>query len=169
MDGQRKRPSWDEYFMNIAHDVAMRSNCLRRSIGAVIVKGRNIVSTGYNGTPVGVRNCFDGGCPRCQSDAPSHTGYDTCICVHAEENAIAFAARHGTAANGSVMYTTLRPCLGCLKLCIQAGIREVVYGESYEYEGELEAVYHQLVEEAGLRLRLLKLEQRRPGEKNGSA
>ncbi|MBC8493091.1 MAG: dCMP deaminase family protein [Chloroflexi bacterium] len=160
MDGPRKRPSWDEYFMTIAYDVASRSNCLRRSVGAVIVKGRNIISTGYNGTPIGVQDCFDGGCPRCQSDAPSHTGYDTCICVHAEENAIAFAARHGTQADESVMYTTLRPCLGCLKLCVQAGIREIVYSEGFQYEEELEVVYRQLVEEAGLRMRQLKLERK---------
>lgn len=155
MDGPRKRPSWDEYFMNIAYNVATRSNCLRRSVGAIIVQDRNIISTGYNGTPVGVRNCFEGGCPRCQSDAPSHAGYDTCICVHAEENAIAFAARHGTATDGSTMYTTLRPCFGCLKESIQAGIREIVYAESHKYERELEIVYRQLAEDAGIRLRQL--------------
>lgn len=155
---KRTRPSWDEYFMNIAYDVAKRSNCIRRTVGALIVKDRNILSAGYNGTPIGVRNCFEGGCPRCQSDIPSLAGYDTCICVHAEQNAIAFAARHGTATDGATLYSTLRPCLGCLKEAIQAGIKEIVYAESIEYPEEIEVTYRNLVEEASIRLRQLKIQ-----------
>ena len=148
-----KRPSWDEYFLAIAGDVSNRSNCCRRQVGAVIVKGKAIISTGYNGTPIGVKNCFEGGCLRCQSEAQPGEGYDTCICVHAEENAIVLAARYGASTDGGVMYTTLRPCLGCVKEAIQAGIKEIVYRQDDRYEAELEEAYRNLVQEAGLRLR----------------
>jgi dCMP deaminase len=148
-----ERPSWDEYFMRIAHEAARRSNCIRRQVGAIIVKDRAIISTGYNGTPMGVRNCCDGGCLRCQSEAEPGEGYDTCICVHAEENAIVLAARHGTATDGSTLYSTLRPCFGCIKSAIQAGIKEVVYDGDFAYPSELESVYSSLVLEAGIRVR----------------
>ena len=82
------RPGWDEYFMEIAQVVAKRSNCSRRQVAAVIVKDNHLLATGYNGTPRGVRNCFDGGCPRCAGHAPSGTSLDECLCVHAEQNAI---------------------------------------------------------------------------------
>jgi len=148
-----QRPGWDEYFTNIAREAAKRSNCIRRQVGAIIVKDRAIISTGYNGTPMGVTNCCDGGCLRCQSDVPPGEGYDTCICVHAEENAIVLAARHGNSTNGGVLYSTLRPCFGCVKLCIQAGIKEIIYDQDFKYEPELEAAYEALVLEAGLRMR----------------
>ena len=148
-----KRPSWDEYFMNIAHEAAKRANCIRRQVGAIIVKDRIIVSTGYNGTPMGVTNCFDGGCLRCLSDAAPGEGYDTCICVHAEENAIVLAARHGASTSGAILYSTLRPCFGCIKLCIQAGIKEVIYDQDFRYEPELEETYAALILEAGLAMR----------------
>ena len=154
-----KRPSWDEYFMNIGHEAAKRANCIRRQVGAIIVKDRIIVSTGYNGTPMSVRNCFDGGCLRCLSDAAPGEGYDTCICVHAEENAIVLAARHGASTNGAMLYSTLRPCFGCIKLCIQAGIKEVIYDQDFRYEPELEETYAALILEAGLAMR-----QHRPSE-----
>lgn len=154
-----ERPSWDEYFMGLARHAATRSNCSRRSVGAVIVVGKSIVSTGYNGTPMGVRNCYDGGCARCASDVPSGQGYDTCICVHAEANAMLLAARHGTAIEGGTLYSTYRPCFGCLKESIQAGIKEIVYLLGSPYEGDLEATYQGLKEEAGLRFRQLRTEQ----------
>lgn len=152
-----KRPGWDEYYLGIARAVAVRSNCVRRQVGAVIVVDNAIIATGYNGTPVGVRNCCDGGCPRCASEAPSGAAYDSCICVHAEQNAIVFAARHGNATQGGTLYTTLRPCFGCLKESIQAGIREIVFAEPFAYDGELEEVYQRLVEESGIRLRRVEL------------
>jgi dCMP deaminase len=139
--------------MNIAHEAAKRANCLRRRVGALIVRDHIIVSTGYNGTPIGVRNCFDGGCLRCQSNAAPGEGYDTCICVHAEENAIVLAARHGASTNGSVLYSTLRPCFSCVKLCIQAGIKEVIYEEDFCYVPELEKTYAALIREADLDMR----------------
>jgi dCMP deaminase len=147
------RPSWDEYFMKIAEDASTRSNCLRRKVGALIVKQRNIISAGYNGTPIGVKNCFEGGCPRCQSDVEPGQGYDTCICVHAEANAILLAARHGNATDGGVLYTTLRPCFSCLKEAVQAGIREIVFEGGEAYEGPLEDAYQMLVRDSGLTLR----------------
>lgn len=147
------RPGWDDYYLAIARAVASRSNCRRRHVGALIVVDKAIIATGYNGTPVGVRNCVDGGCPRCKSSAPPGQGYDTCLCVHAEQNAIVLAARHGNATDRGVMYTTLRPCFGCAKEAIQAGIREVVYGQKDAYEKVLERHYQRLIVEAGLVLR----------------
>ena len=121
------RPDWDTYFMDIAHVVKTRSNCTRRNVAAVIVKDRRIISTGYNGAPRGVRNCNEGGCPRCASDAPSGTALGDCICSHAEENAITQAAYHGISTKGATIYVTLSPCLMCSKMIINAGIREVGY------------------------------------------
>jgi dCMP deaminase len=148
-----ERPGWDEYYMAIAHTVSTRSNCLRRRVGALIVVDKAIIATGYNGTPMGVQDCCDGGCPRCASDAPPGAGYDTCVCVHAEQNAIVLAARHGNATNGGVLYATLRPCFGCAKESIQAGIREIVFDEPYEYGAGLEEAYRRLIAESGMRLR----------------
>jgi dCMP deaminase len=152
------RPGWDEYFMTIAHDVARRANCSRRQVGAIIVKGRSIVSTGYNGTPMGVRNCFDGGCIRCASTVASGQAYDTCICVHAEANAMLLAARHGTAIEAGILYSTLRPCFGCLKESLQAGIQEIVYDVDMPYQDDLEEAYQGLLHEAGIIMRQLKRE-----------
>src|SRR5262245_64316929 len=139
--------------MSIARTVASRSSCIRRRVGALIVVEKAIIATGYNGTPMGVRNCDEGVCPRCASDAPPGAGYDTCVCVHAEQNAIVLAARHGNATNGGILYATLRPCFGCAKEAIQAGIHEIVFGEPYAYERELERHYRRLIRESGLRFR----------------
>ena len=145
-----ERPGWDEYYMGIARAVATRSNCIRRRVGALVVVEKAIIATGYNGTPMGVANCSDGGCPRCASDAPPGAGYDTCVCVHAEQNAIVMAARHGNATNGGTLYATLRPCFGCAKESIQAGIREIVFDEPYEYGAGLEEAYRRLIAESGM-------------------
>jgi len=129
-----KRPGWDEYFMNIAEVVASRSNCSRRNIGAIIVKDRRIICTGYNGTPRGVKNCNEGGCPRCSSDVPSGENLGECICCHAEENAIVQAAYHGVSVKDSSIYTTYSPCLLCSKMIINAGIKEVIYLNRYKFD-----------------------------------
>ncbi len=126
-----ERPGWDRYFMNIAEVAASRSNCCRRQVAAVIVKDRRLISTGYNGTPRGIVNCCDGGCPRCNSDAPSGTNLGECLCSHAEENAIVQAAYHGIAVKDSILYTTYSPCLLCAKMIVNAGIVEVIYRELY--------------------------------------
>lgn len=144
-----QRPDWDTYFMDIAHVVGTRGNCSRRRVAAVVVKDRRIISTGYNGTPRGVKNCMDGGCARCASNAPSGSGLGECICSHAEENAITQAAYHGISTKGATIYVTLSPCLTCSKMIINAGIREVVYGGDYAFTAQTE----QLLKEAKVRCR----------------
>jgi dCMP deaminase len=117
--------------MRIAEVVASRSNCSRRQVAAVIVKDQRIISTGYNGTPRGVKNCFEGGCPRTSSNSSSGSDLGNGICNHAEENAIIQAAYHGVSIKDSTLYCTLSPCLLCAKMIINAGIREVVYETEY--------------------------------------
>jgi dCMP deaminase len=136
--------------MDIAWAVSSRSNCLRRPVGALIVVDNRIISTGYNGTPFGVKNCTDGGCPRCSSNAPRHYGNETCLCVHAEQNVMVLAARHGTATDGATLYVTLRPCFGCLKEAIQAGICKIIYDQPFYYREKMERVYQTLVKEASI-------------------
>ena len=136
----KKRPGWDEYFMDIAKVTASRSNCCRRHIGAVIVKDHRIISTGYNGTPKGVKNCNEGGCPRCASDAPSGEKLGECICCHAEENAIVQAAYHGVSVKDSSIYTTFSPCLLCSKMIINSGIKEVIYLNLYRFDQKTKAL-----------------------------
>ena len=133
------RPSWDEYFMEIAQVVAKRSNCTRRHVAAVIVKDRHILSTGYNGTPHGTKNCFDGGCPRCSGHAESGTHLDECLCVHAEQNAISFAAKNGIATQGADVYVTWSPCVHCAKVIVSAGIKKVFY--KYTYDRSQEGIF----------------------------
>lgn len=136
------RPDWDHYFMKIATVVATRGNCLRRQVAAVIVKDQRLISTGYNGTPRGVKNCFEGGCERCAGDAPSGTSLGECICCHAEENAITQAAYHGIALRGATLYSTLSPCLTCAKMIINSGIQEVVYENEYEFSVQTRTLLH---------------------------
>jgi len=126
-----ERPSWDEYFMKIAQVASMRSNCIKRKVGAVIVRDKRIISTGYNGTPRGTKNCNEGGCPRCNSLASSGTRLDECLCSHAEENSITQAAYHGTSVRDGTLYTTFAPCLMCTKMIINSGIVEVVFNLDY--------------------------------------
>jgi dCMP deaminase len=145
--------------MSIARVVARRGNCRRRQVAAVIVKDRRVIATGYNGTPRGVRNCFEGGCRRCASDAPSGANLDECICAHAEENAITQSAYHGIGVRDSVLYCTLSPCLQCARMIVNAGIREVVYEDVYEFSRQTRA----LLREAGVRCRRL------PPPRNGTA
>jgi dCMP deaminase len=136
-----KRPCWDDYFMNIARVIKTRGNCLRRQVAAVIVKDRRIISTGYNGTPSGIRNCYEGGCPRCASKVRSGRDLDQCICAHAEENAIIQAANYGVALRGAVLYCTDSPCLLCAKMIISAGIKSVIYEKEYHYGAQVKALF----------------------------
>lgn len=117
------------YFMGIALAVRERADCTGSRVGAIIVVDRRIVSTGYNGTPENMPNCTEGGCHRCANRElyPPGTGYDLCICVHAEQNALLAAARFGIAVQGSTVYTTMRPCFGCTKEMLQAGVHAVYY------------------------------------------
>lgn len=146
---KQSRPDWDAYFMGIAKVVALRSNCIKRKVAAVIVKDKRIISTGYNGTPRGVVNCNEGGCPRCNSIDVSGKSLDECLCSHAEENSIVQASYHGVTIKESVLYTTFSPCLTCTKMIINAGIREVVYNVEYP----MSETSMKLLEQAGVSLR----------------
>lgn len=128
--------------MDIAVVVAKRGNCRRRQVAAVIVKDRRIISTGYNGTPRGVKNCCEGGCERCATDAPAGANLSECICSHAEENAITQAAYHGIALRGASLFCTLSPCLTCAKMIINAGIQEVVFENEYEFGEQTRDLLH---------------------------
>ncbi len=151
-NSQFDRPDWDHYFMEIAHVAARRSNCGRRQVAAVIVKDHRIISTGYNGTPRGIKNCYEGGCPRCNNDEiKSGDNLGDCICSHGEENAIVQAAYHGIAVKGSTLYTTYSPCLLCAKMIINSGIIEVVYHERYS----IDDMSMHLLKQAGIIIRAL--------------
>lgn len=145
----RLRPGWDTYFMALASLAAQRSNCMKRRVGCVLVgRERRVISTGYNGTPRGIRNCADGGCPRCNAGHDSGLGLATCLCIHAEENALLEAGRERI-RDGAVLYCDTCPCLTCsIKIC-QVGISEVVYAQGYSMDQEAAAVFVQ----AGVRLR----------------
>ncbi len=157
--GKDPRPSWDEYFMEIAAVVARRSNCLRRSVGAVIMKDNHILSAGYNGTPKGVKNCFDGGCPRCAGKVASGTHLEECLCTHAEQNAICQAACHGNSIAGGTIYITISPCLTCAKLIINSGLKEVVYGGDYAFLDTVKKMF----KAAGVKHRKFQVENRKGG------
>lgn len=128
---KKTRPGWDEYFMGIARVASLRSNCIKRKVAAVIVKDKRVIATGYNGTPRGIKNCCDGGCPRCLSFGPSGEGLGECLCSHAEENAIVQSAYHGVNIKGATLYTTFSPCLICTKMILNSGLAEVVYNAAY--------------------------------------
>jgi len=149
-----QRPNWDEYFMNIAKVVASRSNCIKRKVAAIIVKDQRVISTGYNGTPRGTRNCNEGGCPRCNGLATSGTNLDECLCSHGEENAIVQASYHGVSVKDSIIYTTFAPCLMCAKMIINSGIREVIYNMDYP----LNESAFRLLGEAGIFVRKLRVD-----------
>ena len=141
------RPGWDEYFMEITHLVAKRSTCLRRQVGAVLVKDKNILATGYNGAPSGVAHCLDVGCLREQLQIPSGERHELCRGLHAEQNAIIQAAKHGTNINGAILYCTTMPCIICSKMVINAGIKRVVYEGGYPDELAAE-----MIREAGVQV-----------------
>jgi dCMP deaminase len=149
-----QRPNWDDYFMNIAKVVSSRSNCIKRKVAAIIVKDKRVISTGYNGTPRGTRNCNEGGCPRCNSLAASGTNLDECLCSHGEENAIVQASYHGVPLKDAIIYSTLAPCLLCAKMIINSGIREVIFNMDYP----LNESAFRLFQESGVFVRKLKVD-----------
>ena len=126
------RPDWDEYFMEMARLAARRATCLRRSVGAVLVKDRQILATGYNGAPRDIAHCEETGCLRQQQDVPSGERHEICRGVHAEQNLVAQAAFHGVKAEGAAVYCTNQPCVICVKLLINAGVKEIYYSEGYD-------------------------------------
>jgi dCMP deaminase len=144
------RPSREQYFMLLAVATRERANCLRRHVGAVLVADQRIIATGYNGTPTGFPNCDEGGCHRCANpdDYAAGRGYDVCICVHAEQNAVLQAAKLGYSVQGSACYSTLRPCFGCLKELYQAGVTSIRYLNAWTPSDPVEAgAYDALLEE----------------------
>lgn len=130
-DEAMTRPSWDAYFMELTDVVAKRSTCLRRQIGAIIVRDKHILTTGYNGAPAGIKHCFEAGCLREQHHIPSGERHELCRAIHAEQNAIIQGALHGIGLGGSTLYCTNHPCVLCAKMLINAGIKKVVYRHDY--------------------------------------
>jgi len=139
-------PERDEYYLALAFAAARRANCRGRKVGAVLVKGDRVIATGYNGTPEGLPNCLDGGCLRCADrDAfNAGTGYDLCICVHAEANALLTAGRYGAPTDGSIVYTTDQPCFSCSKELIQAGVSKVYYARTWAPDPRVADDYRRL-------------------------
>ena len=144
----KHRPTWDEYFIAITKQVATRSTCLSRKVGAIIVKDKRILTTGYNGAPRGVKSCIEiGRCMRQDMDVPSGQRHEICRALHAEQNAVIQAAYHGVQIAGSDVYSTTQPCILCAKMLINAGIKKIYYYEEYPDYFALE-----LLEEAGVEL-----------------
>ena len=143
----RRRPSWDEYFLQLAAQASTRSTCLRRQVGAVLVRDKRVLATGYNGAPRGVSHCLDVGCLREQLGVPSGERHELCRAIHAEQNAVIQAAVHGVAIEGAVLYCTHQPCVLCAKMLINCGVREIHFIEGYPDEMALA-----LIEEAGVTL-----------------
>ena len=138
------RPSWDSYFIEIAQVVASRSTCLRRQVGAVMVKDRRLLTTGYNGSPTGLAHCRELGCLREKLQVPSGERHELCRGLHAEQNAIIQAAIYGVSIKGATLYCTHFPCSLCAKMLINAGICRLVVAADYP-----DSLARQLLEEAG--------------------
>ncbi len=150
-----ERPSWDEYFMLQAELAKLRSNCMTRKVGAVIVRENRQIATGYNGTPPGIKNCYEGGCQRCtdrmDGKIKSGEGLGRCLCNHAEANAIMHCAILGIEAGvkGAILYSTFVPCLECTKMAITIGIKKFVCLNEYPETD------YDLIEEAGVKIEIL--------------
>ncbi len=147
-----QRPDWDHYFMSICDLVATRSTCLRRQVGAILVKENRILATGYNGAPSGLRHCLEIGCLREALKIPSGTRHELCRALHAEQNCLIQAAYHGVSVAGSILYCTNLPCIICTKMLINAGIMKIFYKSGYPDE-----LSKDMLREAGVRL--VKLEE----------
>jgi len=142
-----KRPSWDEYFLEIAKLVAKRSTCLRRKVGAVVVKDKRILTTGYNGAPSGLVHCENTGCLRDQLRIPSGQRHELCRALHAEMNALLQAAQYGIGVRDSTMYCTNQPCIICAKMIINAGIKRVIVQSPYP-----DKLAEKIFKEAGVKI-----------------
>jgi len=145
--GKFVRPPWDEYFMDIVDLVSKRSTCLRRQVGALIVKDKRILTTGYNGSPVGTKHCSEVGCERDRLGIPSGQRHEICRATHAEQNAIAQAAYSGISVKEGTLYVTTQPCVLCAKLAINAGINKIVFRGDYP-----DSLAMDLLKEAGVRV-----------------
>ena len=145
------RPSWDEYFMEIAQLVSKRSTCLRRKVGAVLVKDKRILATGYNGAPRNLPHCIETGCLRDKLNIKSGERHELCRGLHGEQNALLQASLHGVSVKDSVLYCTTHPCIICAKMLINAGIKEVVIKSGYPDKMAME-----FFDEAGVKVRVFK-------------
>lgn len=141
------RPTWDEYFMEIVELIKTRSTCIRRQVGALIVKDKRIVATGYNGAPMGCRHCQEVGCIRQELDIPPGQRHELCRGIHAEQNAIIQAAYTGVSVKDSILYVTTQPCSLCAKMIINAGIKKIVFKGDYPDELSMS-----MLKEAGIRV-----------------
>lgn len=153
-----ERPSWDQYFMTLADEVATRTTCLRRAVGAVVVKEHRILATGYNGVPTGMRHCAETGCLREQLGVPSGQRQEICRGLHAEQNAIIQAARYGIDINGASIYITTQPCITCAKMLINAGIQEIIFANPYPDKLSME-----MLAEAGTKVRVFQEDEQDAG------
>jgi len=151
----RVRPDWDTYFMDMAKLASRRSSCLRRAVGAVLVKDRRLLATGYNGVPSGVTHCEVTGCLREKLNVPSGERHELCRGLHAEQNAIIQAAFHGVSIRDAVLYCTNLPCIICAKMLINAGVRRIVYLDGYA-----DLLTEEMLREVGMEL--VRLEERAP-------
>ena len=142
-----ERPSWDEYFLAMARVIASRSTCLRRSVGALLVRDKRILATGYNGAPANLPHCAEVGCRREALGIASGERQELCRGLHAEQNAIIQGALHGVGVRGSVLYCTTQPCVICAKMLINAGVERIVYEGDYADELSLE-----MLQQAGIEL-----------------
>lgn len=147
------RPSWQQYFMEMAFLVSRRSTCLRRKVGTVLVRDNQILSTGYNGSPKGVSHCSETGCLRAQRNVPSGSNHELCRGVHAEQNAIIQAGLNGSSTRGATLYCTNQPCSICARLIINAEIKTIYVASTYP-----DALAEQLLKEAGIEVHLYDLE-----------
>jgi dCMP deaminase len=145
------RPTWDSYFLEITQVVASRSTCLRRQVGALIVKDKRILATGYNGAPSGLAHCRETGCLREARGIPSGERHELCRALHAEQNAMLQAAMYGVPIQGATLYCTTHPCVMCAKMLINAGMKEVVVLDAYP-----DRLAAELLAEAGVRVRCLE-------------
>lgn len=146
-----QRPDWDDYFMGIAHLVSQRSTCLRRKVGAVLVKEKRILATGYNGAPAGIEHCEVTGCLRSELNVPSGQRHELCRGLHAEQNVLLQAALHGVSVRDAKLYVTVTPCIICGKMLINAGVKEIVIEGDYPDE-----LARSFLKEAGIRMRRIK-------------
>jgi dCMP deaminase len=150
------RPSWDEYFLEIARIVSKRSTCMRRKVGALVVKDRRILATGYNGTPSGITHCAKVGCLRQKLKIPSGKRHELCRGLHAEQNVLLQAALYGISLRGSMLYITNFPCIICTKMIINAGIKEIVIAGSYP-----DKMARGFLDEAGTKVRKIQILENR--------
>jgi dCMP deaminase len=148
---KHERISWDEYFMQIAHLVSRRSTCIRRNVGAVIVKDKRMLATGYNGAPRGLKHCLETGCVRDKLKIPSGQRHELCRGLHGEQNAIIQASLYGISVKASAIYITNQPCIICAKMLINAGVNEIIIADGYPDE-----MSAKMLKEAKIKVRKLK-------------